>query len=230
MAGTLESLRDLFDAYVGEGRDGFSPETKLTLLNSGARAAWLVLVGWEAQQNWFVKRSQSVTPGQVDYFPPITTAVREYALPPEFHQLRAIEPDAAGDAVSFKKGRIDDEEFISMRRKSSSGNATGLLRYDIEGSEPGTMIFDTYPPVNMTISLAYIAKPTPWALASDSTGQFPEAVLDMVADWAANRALLSSRQGAWQAYTSQWNLGVQRWAAAMRRDNTAEDIVRGFGE
>ncbi len=230
MADTVQTLVDLFDALVGEKRDAFKEGTKIALLNGGRQAAWQVLVGWEPMQNWFVKRSQSEFSGQPDFFPTLDTVQREYALPPEFHSLRAIEPAIAGDNIFFTKANLDSDEFLAARRETASTGSLGRIFYDIEGGDPGTLVLASFPSIVLNVTLVYVAKPTRWTLLLHPIDQFPEGMHILIADWAAQRALLSARQTAWQAYRESWDRDVQRWAAAMRRDNTGEEIVRGFGE
>jgi hypothetical protein len=231
MASTVRDIVTLFDALAGQGAKGSNPDTKITLLNSGKDEFWKILVGSNPQENWFLVESQSATPANDDYFPPLTASARSYALPPNFHQMRYIEVvDSGFKHLRFEKGNLDTGGFRQLRSQTTTSFDSEVL-YDIVGTNPGSLLFALLPPSAMTLTLGYIRKPTKWAALTDTApDEFPESSHELIAEWAVKRTILGVGDRRFIDFEREWQERVARWMRVYRRDNTGPDVVEGFFE
>lgn len=220
-----------FDVLGGKGARGFDPDQKIELLNMGKTELWKLLVGLNPQLNWFVKDSQASSSGADDYFAPLNTTTKDYALPPDFHQLRAIEVDTSGyTGVRFIKSNIDHPDFIWDKAKENQQFGSEA-NYDIIGTNPGTFRLSLLPPAAITLILTYCYKPTEWtALSGTQPDEFPVSTHGLIADWAVKRGLLGIGDKRMADFDLEWEERVKRYLGIYRRDNTESHVVRGFLE
>ena len=229
---TLQYIADLFKGIVAPEKDVVQLfERHLPLFNASQLAVWKILTSRKPFNNWFVVQSQSSTPAAADYFGPLVTTTREYALPPNFKHLRLIESLTAGyEHLRFIKSNLDDEDFREGRRLTSNNEFTTDVLYDIAGVNPGTMVFSRYPPAALTLRLWYVRTPTELTARGDVLSDFPIEAIPLMARWAAGNFLLGADPRKWEAFERQWSTEVDRMVFGEMRDDTGSITAKGYLE
>lgn len=229
--GTVSDVVTKFDALAVKGVRAMDVDLKISLLNMGKDQAWSFMTGSNVQEDWFTVVSQFSTPANPDYFAPFAAGTREYALPPNFHTLRSIEVSTSGyQHLSFVPRDNDDREF-EWRRNQTDVQFDSEVLYDIVGTNPGTMVLASAPPATINVVLRYVRTPTEWtALADTGPDEFPNSALNMIAEWAVQRASLGTKDGRWGQFVSEWSNQFERWLRTHRRESTEPDYALGFLE
>jgi len=226
---TVASLIDLFDGLALGRRGSFERDSKVALLNVAQIELWKILVGTDPQDNWFVQESQDTDSSAVDFFGPITTTSRDYPLPNNLHQMRAIEVTNTGlEGIRFTKARLDSGEFRQQRGSQLQFDTEAL--YDLYGVSPGRIIFSAFPKQTLNVKLWYARKPTAWTEATDVVDDYPFDTHSIIADYAVKRGLMGITDKAFYLFERAWAERVIRWLTTYRRDNTDVSVVDGFLE
>lgn len=229
MATVEAGLIPLFDALAGDKRANITTDGKTALLNAAKTEVWKLYVGLRTEDNWWLEQSQNVDSGLDTYFPVLDTAIRQYDLPNNFHQLRSTEivtPEAT--SVVMRKSSITDPQFQIRRQDSAPRPGFSDIEYDLIGTDPGQMILAGFPTAVLDVRLWYVRKPTAWTRPSDSIDEFPEGSRILMVEWAVQRHLLGFSSAKWASYVESWNNGVSRWMLSLDRDTSGPDIVQGF--
>ena len=225
----VQSVVTKFDALMGVGHDEFLVDKKIALLDMAKDEVWKILVGSSSQENWFVDFSQSDTPGQDDYFGPLSTSAREYTLPPDFHQMRSIEVTTTNkERIRFDKARLHDDEF--RQERGSQQSFQNEVMFDIVGVSPGQLFLSLFPPSALALKLWYIRHPTVWAALGTSVDEFPASYHGFIAEWAVMRGILGLGDSRFVAFASEWSQRLERTLTTYNRDSSGVEVVRGFME
>lgn len=225
---TVKNVIALFDALYLKGRASFEDDTKIALLNLAKEEVWKILVGSQAQQNWFVDQSQSALPGQNDHFGLLAVNQREYVLPPNFHQMRVVEVVTTGkEHIKIDKSKIDSGGFRQQR--ASVASFQDQASYDIIGTAPGQMMFALFPPSALDLKLWYARHPVAWDAKTDLVDEFPANMHGFIAEWAVQRAALGVGDHKFVGFTKEWSERLERTLTTYDRDtsgvSTAEEFV-----
>jgi hypothetical protein len=154
---TGQQLVDGALARLGGLSNAVDPADMLDFINEGKNELWAYLKG--VRQDYFGRSSQSATSTNDDYFPALSTAVREYDLPKECREIKAIECTTDGyEGMKFAHRDMSSPEWQDSRTASNenSGSAddyTHTIYWDIFGEQ---LVFASYPPAALAITLRYI--------------------------------------------------------------------------
>lgn len=229
MATTVKDLFRLVGAMLPDLRDAASLQSKLPLADAAVMATWRILTSRHTQHNWFVVASQSGTPGQADTFPLLVTGQRDYPLPPNFHQIRAIEVLTAGlENTVFKKSNIDRSEYQWDRQAAEFAGVTIL--YDILGVNPGTFQLSKQVQSTMDVRLWYVKVAPIITAFTDSLDDFPRITLPSMAQYLTKAHSLGMQDSRFPAFVQQWTDEIERMVFGEQRDNTDRQTAVGFLE
>lgn len=229
---TVQDIVNIFRSLAAAQMDELQLFHKhLPLLNAGQRKLWQVLTSRHPMNNWFVVFSQSTTPANSDYFAPLATTTREYALPPNFHHLRLAECLTSGyEHLKFTKTFLDSADFKVARELTGSNPFNGEALYDIIGASPGSFMLAQYPPAALNVRLAYCRVATPFTVITNSLNDFPDSAPELIAQWCATKFLLGSDFDKWQGFERQWMNDIDSFVFGETRDDTGPSIAEGFLE
>lgn len=228
---TVRDVADLLAAIIPDLRDPVRLPSKLPLFNAAVVATWRVLVNRQTQHNWFVVSSESTDPTLPNYFPKLEPGQREYPLPQNFHQLRAIEvlTQAFRDVV-FTKANLDRSGFIADRASPEQVQTSGFMYYDIIGANPGSFLVSKSPSTEIDAMLRYVRKPDKITSLDSSLDDFPVDVVPSMAEYLAKANTLGMQDGRFTAFVGEWSAAVDDLVFGERRDNTDRQVVVGMFE
>lgn len=229
---TVRDIIDLFRSLSTPQANEFELFKKhLPLINAGQRKLWQVLTSRKPMNNWFVVFSQASNGAGADYFAPLAVGTREYALPPNFHHLRLIEPLSTGyENVLFTKTSMDSPDFRAGRALTSANQFGSEALYDIIGVNPGRMMLAQYPPAAIELRLSYVRICTPFTAITDVLTDFPDMAPELIARWCATQLLLGNDFDKWQSFEGQWRSEIDQFVFGETRDDTGPSIAEGFLE
>jgi len=128
----------------------------LDFLNEAKDEVWTALK--TMNQDYFGEISQNTDPLADNYFPDLSTTVREYTLPNDFSAIRFIEPVEPGfEQIVFKFCNLESPEFQTARRAANVDRTltpTVEYWYTIFGKDQ--FIMAIFPETPMEIKLYYI--------------------------------------------------------------------------
>lgn len=202
----LDSLR----IRLGALSNAFTPDQYLEFLNDGVQEVWSVLRSLDL--DYFADVSQTTDPTADDFEAVFTTAVREYELPKNCRELRAIEVTTVGfENRVFEYRKFSDSVFQQARREATAsgpGSNAFLLNsyyYTVFGTQ---LILAQYPEVALTARLWYIA-----AIDDINIDTIPDILFPFnrkIVDFAAERAFLSTQNVEMsQAWMMSWKESVK---------------------
>lgn len=228
---TEDELKQAIGAALGgyAGAVSASPDLLDFAIKEAASKVWSLIKG--LKENYFVGYSQSVTTTADDYFPVLSTTVREYNLPPDFAEMRYIEVLTSGyEYVRFVYRPMHHVDFQDARRgatQQSSFYSADTYWYDIVGKR--TMVLAQYPEANMTLRIWYVKELAPILTNGDLSDVFYPFALKM-ASYAARWILLTLQDIPMsEAWYKQWTNDVQEIAAeASARQSADAEFVQDF--
>jgi len=227
---TVNDLYALFEAMLGQNSEAVNEGRVIRLLAQAGKEAWKCLVTMQSDDNWFVAESQSATPANPDYFANFVANTRDYVLPPDFHGLRMIEVVSPTDQrFTFKKRKIDDQEFEERRNRNDVYNESTFL-FAIVGPAPGRMLLDAPPVVTIDAKLWYVKNFTLWTALTDSTAEIPDTLDTLMVEWALKRYTLGIGDQRWTAFQKYWEQAVYRSIQGHHRDVRGPEITDGVFE
>lgn len=208
------SGQDLIDSMrirLGSLSNAFTTDQYLSFINEGVSEIWSVIKSLDL--DYFTNSSEDTDATQDNAFLDLSTAKREYALPAECRELRALECLTVGfeDRV-FEYRQFNDPIFQEARRESTaSGSATATsfsgtrnrYYYTIFGTQ---FILAQYPESALNLKLWYIK-----AINDVSVADFPEILRPFdkkIVDFSTQRATLAMQN-------TELSLG---WMTAWKED------------
>lgn len=209
---TGQDLIDSLRIRLGGLANAFTVDKCLSLLNDGVTEVWSVIRSLDG--DYFGASSQDTTSANDDFFLDLSATVREYDLPKNCRELRAIECLAVGfeDRV-FQFRRFDDPEFQAARRFSTAGGASASSSianylYTIFGNQ---FLLAQFPEATLKLKLWYIK-----SIDEIDTTAIPEILFPFnkkIVDYAAERAMLSTQnESLSQAWMVEWKDDVRTLA------------------
>ena len=228
---TVADMIMVMDSFLGDSRGAAGDDAKIQLLDVAKNEIWRVILANDPEGNWFTAFSQSVTPGNVDYFAKLVSGTSVYAFPPNFHQLRRLECiTPSREHVRLVKTNIARPDWQSAHEVGSSAEEGTHLMYDLMGPAPGSLVMPRAPSETLDFKLYYVYSPTAWTAKTDTVDDFPFALHNLIADWAASRLILGIGDRRYAAFNAAWENRVKQWIRVSRRDETGPTFAQGFLE
>lgn len=225
-----KSGQDLIDELrisLGGLSNAFTPDQYLYFVNLGVSEVWAVIRVMDL--DYFADSSQDLDNTQDDFMVDLSTTVREYALPLNCREIRAIEvvTPAFTDRI-FEYRKFDDVDFMTARREATGlGNSTsnGFYYYTIFGTQ---FMLAQFPEAPLQIKLWYIK-----SIDEVTVNTFPEILFPFnkkIVDYAAKKAILSTRNldmaAAWK---TEWMDSVRMLAMTVgARESTNAIVIQDF--
>jgi hypothetical protein len=187
-----QNLIDDIRVRLGGLANVFTVDQLLSFSNDGVGEVWSVIRSLDL--DYFAASSQDTTATDDDFFLDLTTSTREYELPKNCRELRAIEVLTVGfEDKQFQFRRFDDPEFQEARRFSTaagsgSGSCLAIYFYTVFGTR---MLLAQYPETTLKAKLWYIK-----ALDDIDIDSVPEILHPFnkkIVDFAVKKAILSTQ-------------------------------------
>jgi len=224
-------LINLTIAQLGGYGNAFDPESLLAFVNEGKDEIWAIMKA--VREDYFLHKSQNTTSTDDDYFADLTIANREFVLPNDFHQLKAIEVLNTGkNEVEFAYRDWANPEFQEARRTSTS-NAIGGQRttyfFTIGGKDQ--FIMAQFPEIAFNLQIWYIRSLPD--LDMDGQTKLDEIMhpfSNKIALFAAKRAMLPLQDvRMWQAWRDEWKQAIHRIeVSASQRDISTRKVAQDW--
>jgi len=238
---TGQALIDLTNGFLAGYQNAVDSGMLLKLLNEGKNEVWMILK--TLRQDWFIQSTQNTDATVNNFFGPLSTTVREYPLPADFHEMKFIEVlDVGFEDCAFIARDMASAQFKELRRSSTNqpaGTQANLeYHYDIVGK--GTFILAEYPEINFQNVRLWYVRMVPDFGPNDKIDEVVYPYSTKIAMYAAKLAMLPLQdQPMYESWTKEWKEAVMRIAtsASPRQiadtvyvdawDGTPEDAVGG---
>lgn len=229
MSNPVTTGQDLIDSLrirLGGLANAFTVDKYLSLLNDGVAEVWSVVRSLDL--DYFAAFSQPTTSADDNYFVDLTSTVREYDLPKNCRELRAIECLTVGfEDKRFEFRRFDDPEFQSVRRVSTAGGSgtAATYVYTVFGNQ---FMLAQFPEATLRLKLWYIK-----SIDEIDINTIPDILFPFnkkIVDYAAERATLSSQNESMsQAWMIEWKDDVKTLAMSTgSRSSTNATFVSDY--
>lgn len=204
---------------LGSLANAFTTDQYLSFANEGVSEVWSVIKSLDL--DYFGGSSQDTTPANDNAFVDLSTSVREYDLPKDCRELRAIECLTTGfeDRV-FEYRQFNDPVFMQSRRESTAtGAGTGTTfssvfnryYYTVHGTQ---MILAQYPEGTLNVKLWYIK-----SLNDIDLNTFPEILRPFdkkIVDFSVQRMTLAAQNLTLsQGWMMAWKESVKTLAMSV---------------
>lgn len=202
VADLLTSVKNDLGGYA----NSVSQDQLLEKLNRGKDEVCSIIK--TLRDDYFVTSSQSTSSNAAHYFGPMATNTREYTLPSDCTEIRAIEVSNVGyEETIFSYRDISHPEFQATRKAAtaagvSSGINNSTYLYTIVGKS--TFMLADYPEAAFTPTLWYIFTVPDFA-ADDSLTEILFPFTKHISDWAVKRLMLAKQD------PQQYTLWQQEW-------------------
>lgn len=209
-------LIDLVNGLLGGYQNAVNTDVILALLNEGKNEVWMILKNLRA--DWFIQKTQNADSTQNNYFGPMNTATREYALPKDFQEMKFIEVlDTGYEDVSFVYRDMASAVWKELRRGSTnspSGSQANLAyHYDIVGKNQ--LVLAEYPEFNFQQVVLWYVRVIPDFSAADPIDEIVYPYVNKIAFYAAKLAMLPLQdQPMYAAWKEEWKESVVRIASS----------------
>jgi len=209
-------LVDLANGLLGGYQNAVSSDVLLSFLNEGKNEVWMILKSLRA--DWFIQASQNNDSTANNYFGPMSTLIREYALPNDFQEMKYIEClDFGFEDVAFVYRDMASSVFKDLRRSSTnqpSGSQANLqYHYDIVGKNQ--LVLAEYPEANFQNVKLWYVRIIPDFGANDVIDEIVYPYANKIAFYAAKLAMLPLQdQPMYAAWKEEWKESVVRIASS----------------
>jgi hypothetical protein len=236
MANPKLSGQDLIDELriaLGGLSNAFTPDQYLYFINLGVSETWGVIRVLDL--DYFADSSQDTDATQDDYMIDLSTTVREYNLPLNCREIRAIEcisPSYTDRVFQYRK--FDDPEFMTARREATGlgspgvggiSTGQGCYYYTIFGVQ---FMLAQFPEDVLKLKIWYIK-----SIDEVTIDTFPEILFPFnkkIVDYAAKKAILSTRNlDMAQGWKNEWMDSVRMLAMTVgARESTGASYIYDF--
>lgn len=219
---TGQYLIDMTNDLLGGYQNGVDQRALLTYLNQAKDEVWSVTK--ELHDEYFQVFSQPTTSTLTNYFPPLSTTVRNYTLPEDLRSIEFVEvqaPTTGGPVPKFTYAKLNSPAFKEQREQSNqlggpdpNSNSEQYL-YTIAGHDQ--FVLASYPNQAYTLILWYTCSIQDFE-AGDTISDILFPFSKKLAEYAAKAAMLANQDA------SQFSAWTQTWRQSL------VNLVQGEGE
>lgn len=229
---TGQNLIDMTNDLLAGYSNAVDSRALMTYLNMAKDEAWSVLK--ELHEEYFQVFSQSTNPSADYYFPPLTTATREYTLPEDLRSIEYIECTTASyQGTRFVYAKLnspifrDEREAANEQGGSQPTNTSCTFHYSIAGKDQFVMA--AYPPANLTLTLWY-TRALPDFEMSDTVDEILFPFSKKLAEYAAKKAMSGVQDaGQFSIWSKEWRDSlINLIQAAGERNDADPQFVEDF--
>ena len=191
---------------LGGLSNAFGVNDITSFMSDGLGEVWAVLRSLE--NDYFMEDTQTATSTADDYFAALTTSTREYDLPTNCREIRAMEVTTTGyETTVFEYRPFSDEEFQQERRQATadgagSGTRIGKYLFTVVGMKK--LILAQFLEAAMTVKVWYVKSLD--ELTTDTVlTEVVHPFWRKIVDYAVERATLSVRE---ETLSDRW---LTRW-------------------
>ena len=191
-----QDILDDLRIQLGVLSNAFTTDQLLNFINKGTSEVYSVLKSLDL--DYFTDVTQTADSTKEDYGLLINPTTREYDLPANSRELRAIECTTSGfETRVFTFKGINDPDFQEARREATAfgpaGNSSTLFVFDeyyytIFGNQ---IMFAQYPEDSLTLRIWYVSSIDAVTIDSFPSILYPYSV--KIVDYATQRAILASQ-------------------------------------
>lgn len=207
-----QTLIDLCNGFLGGYANAIDSNVQLMLLNEGKNEVWMILR--ELRQDWFMQSSQNTDNTKDNFFGPMSTSVREYPLPNDFHQMKFIEVlDVGFEDVAFIERNMSSAQWKELRRSSTNqaGGSQANLEYHYDIIGKNTLILAENPETNFQNVKLWYVRMIPDFGANDPIDEIVYPYGSKIAMYAAKVLMLALQdQPMYEAWLKEWKDAVAR--------------------
>ena len=215
MSNPQVSGQDLIDSLrikLGLLSNAFTTDMYLEFINDGAQEVWSVVK--DLDEDYFGDSSQDTDTSKDDYLIDFSPTTREYNLPTNCREIRAIEVLTSGfENRVFTYKPINNPTYQQARRDSTANGPSGITTtaffdeyyYTVFGNQ---LQLAQFPEAILQAKLWYIA-----AIDLISVNDFPSVLFPFnrkIIDFAAQKAMLSMQN---LEMTAAW---LQTWKESVK--------------
>lgn len=222
---TGQQVVDQALSRLGGYANAVDPVDMLGFINEGKNELWSYLKG--LRQDYFGKYSQNSDDAKGDYFGDLSISVREYPLPNEAREIKAIEITTPGfEQVIFSFKDMSHPMFREARLSANaSGAGSGAQVDEYLYDQIGTnLVLAQYPSQAMSARVWYIAA-IPDLELDEAAVTFLFPFFQKLANFGAKRATLGLRDSVgFQNWAEEWKKDLQSVMAGAATRNIAEPV------
>ena len=229
-----QSLHDELLTRIGGYANAFNSDELMSFINEGMHEVWKELKS--LRRNYFVVTTQATDSALSTYLAALSTSTREFTLPEDLREIRAIavSSPAGYEWVEFTRKDISSPEFLAAQRDATAGGSAasqGLDEYLYDIINERTLVFAQFPQAAFVLAIRYV-----YALPELTLGVALDGIISpwhfKILDWAAKKAVLAKHN---ETMTDEWR---DEWRAATlsiasgasQRDTATPQVVVGFME
>lgn len=225
---TGQDLITMTNARLGGYQNSVKTEVLMDFINAGKDDLWAVLK--DLNDNFFMSSTQNTDATQLNYFPSLDSATREYTLPDDFQELQFIEVLTSGyEDVQFIYKPITHPDFLRARREATADGVSanqGAYLYDIIGK--GTFMLASYPETTLYARLWYV-KNIPDLEVGDTLDEIILPFSKKIAEYATQKVMLRNQdQAMFEEWKKEWRDAIILVATTADPRQVEPDFVIDF--
>lgn len=222
-------LINMTNDLLGGYQNGVDSRALLTHLNNAKDEIWSVTK--ELHDEYFQVFSQNTTSTATNYFPQLSTTVREYTLPEDLRSIEFVEvqqPPSGGPIAKFSYAKLNSPAFREEREQSNEAggsnpnNDRNHYLYSIAGHDQ--FVLASYPTQNYNLIL--------WYTASIADFEATDPIVDILfpfskkmAEYAAKACMLALQDPAgFAAWTQTWRASLINLVQGEGERNDADPL------
>lgn len=232
-----QALINLAQTNLGGLANAVTPDQLLSFINEGKDELWSILK--QQNENLFTVSSQSTTPTGSYYFAPLSTTVREYALPFDVRDILFIEVTGPSgyERVKFTRRPMLSSPFRDARTSATAFNAQGSSSslsgvgeyfYDIVGK--GTLVLAQYPEIAFSLNIWFV-RALPDITVGQTSGTIDEIVFPFhkkIVDFAVSKIMLREDMSEFAIWKEQWKEDIINVVQGVGRKSADPQFVQDF--
>lgn len=226
---TGQYLVNMVNDLLGGYQNGVDSRAVLTHLNNAKDEIWSVTK--ELHDEYFQVFSQYTTSTATNYFPQLSTNVREYTLPEDLRSIEFVEvqqPTGTGTMAKFNYVKINSPAFKEARLRSNTlggpepNNTEEAYLYSIAGHDQ--FVLASYPSQPYSLVLWYTASLADFE-ATDVINDILFPFSKKMAEYATKGCMMSLQDPAgFAAWTAQWKTTLVNLVQGSDPRNNADPV------